>query len=120
MLTWGIGIMVALIALYFLAKRFESLKNIPTEKLYETLEDENQYRFWFKAIEELVSRGEDMSYLKEKLIDSLESSELKDRVFGMASYQAIFPNSLQAIGYKPHKVPDEEMRAKLVALKTTE
>ncbi|WP_345986906.1 hypothetical protein WCX18_06940 [Sulfurimonas sp. HSL1-2] len=118
MLAWGIGIVVVLTALYFLAKKFESLKNVPTEKLYETLEDENQYRFWFKSIEELVRRGEDMTYLKNKLLDGLESTILRDRVFASESYKAIFPNVLQSIGYKPNKEPDEDMRVKLAALRT--
>lgn len=118
MIEWGIGTFVVIIALYFLAKKFESLKNIPTEKLYQILEDEAQFRFWFKAIEELVNRGENVTYMNNKLLNSLESNRLKDRVLALESYKLIFPNVLQSIGYRPHTVPDENMLAKLAELRT--
>lgn len=118
MIEWSVGIAVGLVILYLLANKFESLKNEPTEKLYEILEDKTRYKFWFKTIQELVNRGEDMTYLKDRLLDEMESENMKERVLGFESFKIVFPTVIESIGYKPHKVPEQDMREKLASIRT--
>jgi hypothetical protein len=117
-IEWIVGIIIGLGIIYFLATKFESLKNEPTEKLYETLKDENRINFWFNAIRELLSRNEDLIYLNNRLLDGMQSNKLRERAICYQAFKEIFPAKAEELAYKPHKAPEQEMLNKLAVIRT--
>jgi len=86
---------------FLIAWRSANFGGKSTDQLRQFFQND-QYFVFHLALAELLSRGEDVSSEKERIIDLLASDSLDRRRFGWASLQIAFPTLAEEIlGFDP-------------------